>query len=99
MLIDAHCHVWRIGQNDHEWPASDLPAIHRDFDLTDLARAGAGVGLTGAVLVQSQPRERDTEWLLEIAAEDLLALVSSAGPISPRLTRPNGSPGWRLTPV
>ncbi len=74
MLIDAHCHVWRIGQNDNEWPASDLPAIHRDFDLTDLARAGADVGLTGAVLVQSQPSERDTEWLLEIAAENPLAL-------------------------
>lgn len=74
MLIDAHCHVWRIGQNDHEWPTPDLPAIYRDFDLADLARAGEAVGLSGAVLVQSQPSERDTEWLLEIAGQTPLAL-------------------------
>ncbi len=74
MLIDAHCHVWRIGRNDHEWPTPDLPAIHRDFDLDDLVRVGAEVGLTGAVLVQSQPSQRDTEWLLEIAADHPLAL-------------------------
>lgn len=74
MLIDAHCHVWRIGRNDHEWPTPDLPVIHRDFSLGDLALAGADVGLAGAVLVQSQPSERDTEWLLEIAADTPLAL-------------------------
>ena len=39
MLIDAHCHVWRIGENDHEWPTPDLTAIHRNFDLNDLAEA------------------------------------------------------------
>jgi len=74
LLIDAHCHVWRIGRNDHTWPTPDLPAIHRDFDLDDLARAGAEVGLAGAVLVQSQPSQRDTEWLLEITADHPLAL-------------------------
>ncbi len=74
MLIDAHCHVWRIGRNGHAWPTRDLPAIHRDFDLDDLSRAGAEVGLAGAVLVQSQASQRDTEWLLEIAAENPLVL-------------------------
>lgn len=71
MLIDAHCHVWRIGKNDHEWPTPDLPAIHRDFSLDDLRAAG---GPEGVVLVQSQPSERDTAWLLELAAADPLVL-------------------------
>ncbi|MDG2531050.1 amidohydrolase family protein [Caulobacter endophyticus] len=71
MLIDAHCHVWRIGKNDHEWPTPDLSAIHRDFGLDDLRAAG---GPDGVVLVQSQPSERDTAWLLELAAADPLAL-------------------------
>ena len=71
MLIDAHCHVWRIGENDHEWPTPDLPAIHRDFGLADLRAEG---GLDGVVLVQSQPSERDTAWLLELAAADPLVL-------------------------
>lgn len=71
MLIDAHCHVWRIGRNDHEWPTPDLPAIHRDFSLDDLRATG---GPDGAVLVQSQPSERDTAWLLGLAQADPLAL-------------------------
>jgi L-fuconolactonase len=74
VLIDAHCHVWRIGENDHEWPTSALPAIHRDFELRDLRQATNSKDLFGAVLVQSQPSERDTVWLLELAAADPLAL-------------------------
>lgn len=74
MLIDAHCHVWRIGENDHEWPTPDLPAIYRTFELEDLSEASTGLGLSGVVLVQSQPSERDTEWLLALAAKDPLAL-------------------------
>lgn len=74
MLIDAHCHVWRIGENDHEWPTPDLPAIHRDFDLKDLRQVANSTDLSGVVLVQSQPSERDTVWLLGLAAADPLAL-------------------------
>lgn len=71
MLIDAHCHVWRIGENDCRWPGPDLAAIHRDFGLDDLRAAG---GPAGVVLVQSQPSARDTAWLLEVAESDPLVL-------------------------
>ena len=74
MLIDAHCHVWRIGENDHEWPTPDLATIHRNFDLNDLVEATGTTELSGVVLVQSQPSERDTEWLLAMAAHEPLAL-------------------------
>lgn len=74
MLIDAHCHVWRIGENDHEWPTPDLATIHRNFDLNDLTEAAGEGVLSGAVLVQSQPSERDTEWLLALAANEPLVL-------------------------
>ncbi|MET3667070.1 amidohydrolase family protein [Caulobacter sp. 1776] len=74
MLIDAHCHIWRIGENDHEWPTPDLATIYRDFDLKDLMKVSDSSGLSGVVLVQSQPGERDTEWLLATAAADSLAL-------------------------
>nr|WP_295106120.1 amidohydrolase family protein [uncultured Caulobacter sp.] len=74
MLIDAHCHVWRIGQNGHEWPTPDLAAIYRDFDLRNLEQDSKLYDLSGVILVQSQPSERDTGWLLELAAADPLAL-------------------------
>lgn len=73
-MIDAHCHVWRIGENDHAWPTPDLAAIHRDFDLKDFKQAANSADLSGVVLVQSQPSERDTIWLLSLAAADPLAL-------------------------
>ncbi|HWU80998.1 MAG TPA: amidohydrolase, partial [Caulobacter sp.] len=66
MLIDAHCHVWRLGENDHAWPTPDLATIYRDFDLKDLAEASVSSRLSGSVLVQSQPSRRDTEWLLRV---------------------------------
>ncbi len=73
MLIDAHQHFWRIGQNDCAWPTPDLAAIHRDFEPRDL-RAEAGSDLVGAVTVQSQPNDADTDWLLELAEDEPLIL-------------------------
>jgi L-fuconolactonase len=73
MLIDAHQHFWRVGANGFAWPTPDLAAIHRDFGPADLAAVGAG--LAGSVLVQSQPDDRDTDWLLELAAGEPLVLA------------------------
>ncbi len=75
MLIDAHQHFWRVGRNGFAWPTPDLAAIHRDFGPADLAAAGAPLGLTGSVLVQSQPDDRDTDWLLDLAAAEPLVLA------------------------
>ncbi|ESQ83506.1 hypothetical protein AEAC466_12585 [Asticcacaulis sp. AC466] len=68
MIIDSHQHLWQIGQNDHSWPTPDLADIYRDFGVKDLMAASHGLGLTGTVLVQSQPSETDTLWLLRVAA-------------------------------
>lgn len=73
MLIDAHQHFWRIGQNACVWPTPDLAAIHRDFEPRDL-RAAAGSDLVGAVTVQSQPSDADTDWLLRLADNEPLVL-------------------------
>ena len=75
MLIDAHQHFWRVGENGLSWPPPDLAAIHRDFGPADLAAVGALVGLAGSVLVQSQADDRDTDWLLDLAAGEPLVLA------------------------
>lgn len=67
-MIDAHQHLWQIGQNGHEWPTPDLSAIYHDFREADLIRTLAGTGVDGTVLVQSQPANSDTEWMLAVAA-------------------------------
>lgn len=68
MRVDAHQHYWRIGMHGHEWPTPDLPAIHRDFLPEDLDPERARCGIASTVLVQSQPSDADTDWLLALAA-------------------------------
>lgn len=68
MSIDAHQHLWRIGQNGHEWPTPDLDGIYRDFGPEDLANACDGLSIDGTVLVQSQPSAADTDWMLAVAS-------------------------------
>lgn len=70
MAIDAHVHFWRIGCNDCAWPPPELTAIHRDFLPGDWRREADVAGIDAAIAVQSQPSERDTTWLLELARDD-----------------------------
>jgi L-fuconolactonase len=70
MRVDAHVHFWRIGRNDCTWPPPELAAIHRDFLPEDWRREADAAGIDTAIAVQSQPSERDTAWLLELARDD-----------------------------
>lgn len=70
MTVDAHVHFWRIGRNDCTWPPPELASIHRDFLPEDWRRAADAAGIDAAIAVQSQPSERDTGWLLELARDD-----------------------------
>lgn len=72
-MIDAHVHIWRLGENGCVWPeASDGP-IHRDFGLDEwTALAGGGAR---AILVQSQESDADTDWLIETAADPRVAAL------------------------
>jgi len=72
-MIDAHQHFWRIG--DCAWPPPDLDAIHRDVAPAELKAIGQPLGLAGSVLVQSQPTDRDTAWLLDLADAEPLVLA------------------------
>jgi L-fuconolactonase len=67
MLIDAHQHYWRIGENGHEWPTPDLAPIYRNFGPADWIRVAEPLGISGSVLVQSQPSDADTDWLIRLA--------------------------------
>ena len=73
-MIDAHQHFWRLGHNDCRWPTPDLAVIHRDYGPEDLKRLAGPAGVTGSVLVQSQPSDCDTDWLLALAAEEPFVL-------------------------
>jgi L-fuconolactonase len=75
MMIDAHCHLWRIGQAGCVWPDSNLPRLHRDFTIEDWRREAPPAAR--CILVQSQEAEVDTLWLLDLADQhdDVVGVV------------------------
>jgi L-fuconolactonase len=75
-ITDSHVHLWRIGGPGQTWPDAQWPILYRDFGPSDLLQALSGASATATsagstieavVLVQSQPDDRDTDWLLEVA--------------------------------
>lgn len=74
-MIDSHAHLWRLGQNGFTWPTADLEPIYRDFVLEDLKQVTAAAGVDDVVLVQSQANVADTQWLLSLATDPLIAGV------------------------
>jgi L-fuconolactonase len=69
MDIDAHQHFWILARRRGDWPPPALERIHRDFLPADLVALLARHGISGTVLVQSEPRAEDTAFLLELAAQ------------------------------
>jgi L-fuconolactonase len=90
-VIDSHAHLWRLGENGFTWPTADLESIYRDFVLEDLKQVTAAAGVDGVVLVQSQASLTDTQWLLSLANDPLVAGI--VGWID--FTAPHGSSDMR----
>lgn len=66
-IVDAHQHCWQLSRPECTWPGEDLAAIYRDFAPGDLESVARPLGVEGSVLVQSQPDDADTHYLLELA--------------------------------
>ncbi len=66
-VIDAHQHCWQLARPECTWPTPDLQAIYRDFGPEDFWQEASPRGVVGSVLVQSQPNEADTRYLLALA--------------------------------
>jgi len=101
-VIDSHVHFWRIGGPGQTWPDAEWPLIYRDFGPVELLAATAtAMDVQGVVLVQSQPDDRDTDWILEIARDAMVVLavvgwVDLASPAAPaRIAELAGKPKLR----
>lgn len=84
-VIDAHHHLWSIATAGHQWPSAADGFIHRDFGPSDFAAASQDVPLAKAVLIQSQPTDQDTDWLLATArdSQQIAAVVGWVDLASP----------------
>ncbi|MBT7163771.1 MAG: amidohydrolase family protein [Victivallales bacterium] len=68
--IDAHHHFWIYTSEEYDWISDDMAAIRRDYLPTDLRETIAGAGVDGVVTVQARQSLEETDWLLEMAAEN-----------------------------
>jgi L-fuconolactonase len=87
-MIDAHQHFWQIGAHGCTWPTPDLTCIHRDFGPAELASHSAAAGVGATVLVQSQPNDRDTDYLCQLGERtpDVAAVIAWVDLESPSAT-------------
>lgn len=90
--IDAHQHCWQLARPECCWPTPELGALYRDFTPGHWREQAEPAGIHGAVLVQSQPDNRDTDYLLALAAQydwiwGLVAWVDIKAPEAPERIR------------
>ena len=67
MRIDAHQHYWRYDPARHAWITDDMRVIRRDFLPEQAAPLLAAACIDGAVAVQADQTEAETDFLLTLA--------------------------------
>lgn len=68
MRIDAHQHYWRIERGDYGWITPEIPVLYRDFHPEDLEPLLKRHHFDGSIVVQAAPTIEETEFLLNLAA-------------------------------
>jgi L-fuconolactonase len=68
-VVDAHLHIWDLERSEYAWLTPELGPLYATF-TPERARAELqAAGIDSAVLVQAEDSERDTELMLEAAAQ------------------------------
>jgi L-fuconolactonase len=73
-VIDAHLHLWDLSSGGYRWLTTAHGALHATFEAGEAAAELADAGVDGAVLVQADDTEADTDAMLAVATEHLWVL-------------------------
>ncbi len=68
MRIDSHQHFWNYDSTRDTWITDEMSVLRRDFGPSDLAPELAASLIDGAVTIQADQSERETEFLLDLAS-------------------------------
>lgn len=68
-VIDAHQHFWHYHPDTHGWINEEMAVIRKDFLPSDLLPVLEENGVEGTVAVQADQTDKETEFLLSLAAE------------------------------
>ncbi|WP_368497775.1 amidohydrolase [Herbiconiux sp. A18JL235] len=67
-LIDSHLHLWDITSGGYAWLTPAAGALYDTFTADEAQAELAASGVTGAVLVQADDTDADTDSMLRVAA-------------------------------
>lgn len=70
MKIDSHHHFWRYDPIEYGWLDDAMKSIRRDFLPEHLRSEIAAAGVGGVVSVQARQCLAETQWLLDLAAQN-----------------------------
>jgi L-fuconolactonase len=68
-LIDAHLHLWDISTGGYCWLTPEAGELYATFDADQAEIEVRAAGVTGAILVQADDTDADTDAMLAVAAE------------------------------
>jgi len=69
MAVDAHHHFWNPDRIPQSWMTDEHVAIDRAFEPADLELLVREAGVDRTVVVQSAPRDDDTDYMFELVAD------------------------------
>ncbi len=67
-VIDAHLHLWDIASGGYGWLTPEAGALYDTFTAEQAHAELAASGVAGAVLVQADDTDADTDSMLQVAA-------------------------------
>src|SRR5687768_13861939 len=70
MRIDAHQHFWNYDPVRDAWITDEMKTIRRNFLPEDLKPELKATGIRGCVAVQADQSERETDLLIQLAAQN-----------------------------
>jgi L-fuconolactonase len=85
-IIDTHIHLYDPTRAQGvPWPPKNDPLLYRRTLPEDFTTAAEGLGVTGAVVIESNALLEDNQWVLDLAARSplIVAFVGHLDPGSP----------------
>lgn len=66
--IDSHQHFWNYNETDYVWMGPGMEGLKRDHGPDDLRPHLDALGFAGTIAVQARQMEKETDYLLDLAA-------------------------------
>ena len=70
MRIDGHQHFWKADRGDYHWMSPGVPVLCRGYLPGDLLPHLVKHGIERTILVQAAQTVAETDYLLELAAQN-----------------------------